>query len=144
MVNIFDTVKPRGTFMKFENIGDQVQGTYIDKYDGVDSFGNDQVIIVLKGEEDKIWNIGIKKYQKALLDQVEPATFGQIVGFRFEAIVPSKSKPGKMAKIINFAHQKDIVDEVWLKEQADKAVENLEDLEGTEPIKPAIPTEKKK
>ena len=45
-------------------------------------------------------------------------TLGQIVGFKFEKKIPSKSKPGSMTHIISpFADPK-FVDAKWLEEQA--------------------------
>lgn len=121
--DIFSAVeqRPTGAFFSFKQIGDAVQGTFIDKYDGVDSYNNEQSIIVLKGKDGSIHNVGIKKTDTFLLDDVEKAVLGDVVGFRYEEDKPSKKYPGKTKKIIRFYRDALIVDAAWLAERAERA-----------------------
>lgn len=117
-INIFDSAaRQKGEFKKFDAVGDSIQGTYIDAYEAVDSYNNEQLVVVLKDKEGKIWNVGIRKKSTILMDRMKPIKFGQIIGFRFEEERPSKAMPGRMAKIINVYHDPKFVDEVWLAEK---------------------------
>ena len=117
-INIFDSAaRQKGEFKKFDTVGDSIQGTYIDAYEAVDSYNNDQLVVVLKDKDAKIWNVGIRKKSTILMDRMKPIKFGQIIGFRFEEERPSKAMPGRMAKIINVYHDPKFVDEVWIAEK---------------------------
>jgi hypothetical protein len=109
-----------GTFKKFEKVGDQVQGTYIDLSEGRDSYENEQVIVTLRDSEGANWKVGIKKTNTILLDQVNKLNLGQIVGFRFDEQKASKRNPGKMANIIRLYADSAVYDEAWLKERSEK------------------------
>src|SRR3990167_732961 len=100
-LNIFETAKPQtGEFFKFKSIGDGLQGTYIDNREGVDSFGNDQIIYVLSDKTGKIWNLGFRKTSLVIHERMKNIRFGQIVGFRFDEERDSKRTPGTKVKII--------------------------------------------
>jgi hypothetical protein len=100
MTNIFDEAAPRGEFKKFQNIGDEIQGTYIDKHEGTDGYGNQQMIYVLKDSDQKVWNVAFRKTNTIMNEQMNNVHFGQIIGFRFEEIRPSKKEGSRDAKII--------------------------------------------
>lgn len=116
--NIFDSAPPQqGEFKKWDKVGAEVQGTYVDVREGVDGYGNDQMIYVLKDKEDHIWNVAFKKTNTIIIDRMSGARLGMIVGFRFEEERPSKKVEGVNAKIIRVYYSVNIVDKEWLEEQ---------------------------
>ena len=118
-LDIFDIAPPQtGEFKKFINIGDKVQGTFIDLREGPDGYDNEQVIYVLKDADEKIWNVGIKKTNVVVLAQMSTATLGRIVGFRFDSIKPAKKQGMNDTKIINAFHDKNVLDNEWLEKRA--------------------------
>lgn len=117
-LNIFDSAKPQtGEFFKFKNIGDGIQGTYIDNRDGVDSFGNDQIIYVVMDNTGKIWNLGFRKTSLVIHERMKNIRFGQIVGFRFDEERDSKKNVGTKVKIIRIYADPKLVDHEWLQQQ---------------------------
>ena len=121
-LNIFDSVKPQvGKFFSFKEVGDSIQGTYVDKRDGMDSFGNEQFIYVLVDSKKEIWNVGFRKESAVITERMKGVRFGQIVGFRYDEERDSKRMPGKKAKIIRIYADPRLVDNEWLAEQ--KAIE---------------------
>lgn len=117
-MNIFDNVTPSsGEFFKFKNIGDSIQGTYIDKSEGTDSFGNDQNIYVIKDKDGKTWNVAFRKESQFVNERMAGIRLGQIVGFRFDEERDSKKMPGKKAKIIRIYADSKFVDNEWLASQ---------------------------
>jgi hypothetical protein len=130
-VNIFEKASPNsGEFFKFKNIGDSIQGTYIGKSEGVDSYANDQVIYAIKDTEGKIWNVAFRKEAAFVNERMEGIRFGQVVGYRFDEERDSKKMPGKKAKIIRIYADSKFVDQEWLNSQ-----KNL-DLAGSEVSEP--------
>ncbi len=109
----------KGEFFKFNKPGDAVKGTYVDSYDGVDGYDNEQLIVVLRNQADhSIYHkVGIKKTSSVLMKQMQPIKYGQIIGFRFDEERPSKARPGSKAKIINVFHDPKIVDKEWLESE---------------------------
>lgn len=118
-INIFEVAKPQsGEFFKFKDVGDQVQGTYIDARDGVDSFGNDQTIyVLLDASNGKVWNLGFRKTAVIIHERMRTIKFGTIVGFKFEENRPSKKNPGTLVKIIRIYADPKFVDHEWLAQQ---------------------------
>ncbi len=114
-VDIFESSVPQtGEFKKWVKIGDAVQGTYIGVNEGVDSYGNEQMIYTLKDRDGKIWNIGIKKTVGVVVDRMSNAKFGYIVGFRYEEDRVGK-KPGlQPAKIVRVYYDSLIIDKEWV------------------------------
>jgi len=114
-VNIFDNTKPQsGEFFKFKNVGDSVQGTYIDVRNGVDSFGNQQTIYVVQDSNGKVWNLGFRETALVIHERMKGIHFGQIVGFRYDEERDSKRKPGTKVKIIRIYADPKFVDHEWL------------------------------
>lgn len=125
MQDIFDVGDvgiERGEFFSFKKVGDNVQGTYIDKHEATDTYGNQQMVYTLidRKNNDKMWSIGIRTTNTILNDRMAEANIGCIVGFRFDKEVKSKKYPDKMAKVINAYFDKEIVDHAWLAERARK------------------------
>lgn len=116
--SIFDSAPPQqGEFKKWDKIGAEVQGTYVDVRESVDGYGNDQRIFVIKDTEGHIWNVAFKKTNTIILDRMAGAQLGMIIGFRYEEDRPSKIVEGKNAKIIRVYYSHNIVDKEWLDEQ---------------------------
>ena len=121
-VDIFKSAKPQsGEFFKFQNVGDAIQGTYIDVRNGIDSFGNQQTIYVLQDVDGKIWNLGFRLTSLVIHERMNGVKFGQIVGFRFDEHRESKRNPGTKVKIIRIYADPKLVDQEWLEHQ--KSVE---------------------
>lgn len=113
--DVFEIGAPmQGEFFKFVNVGDSVKGTYIDVRDGVDSYQNEQRIYVLKTSDGTIKNVAFRKTNTIVLQRMQDATFGMIVGFRLEEIRPSKKAGMNPAKIINPYFSPELVDKEWL------------------------------
>lgn len=135
-LNIFETAKPQtGEFFKFKSIGDGLQGTYIDNREGVDSFGNDQIIYVLSDKTGKIWNLGFRKTSLVIHERMKNIRFGQIVGFRFDEERDSKRTPGTKVKIIRIYADPKLIDAEWLQDQKE-----LLEKYGPPAVLPALPT----
>lgn len=128
MLNIFNDATPQnGTFFKFKEIGDSVQGTYINKREGIDGYGNTQIIYIIKDAAGEIWNVAYRKTNEVIQKQMNEVHFGQIVGFRFDARKENKKTPGTMMHIINQYSDPKFVDKVWLEEQ-EKMVEKANSM----------------
>lgn len=121
-VDIFSVAKPQGgEFFAFKQVGDQIQGTYIDQRRGVDSYGNDQIIYVLQDKNGKVWNLGFRLAATITHERMRGISFGQIIGFKFEENRPSKQAGRNPTKIIRIYDDKQLVDQAWLDQQ--KAIE---------------------
>lgn len=116
-MDIFKEVGDRGEFAKFVNVGDGVQGTYVDVYQSEDSFKNPQMVYVLKDKDGKLWNVGIKKTATSTIEKMNSVRFGQIVGFRLDKIEESKTYKGKMVKYVNPFSDIRFIDKAWIDEQ---------------------------
>jgi len=114
MVDIFSEGAEVGsTWAKFEKVGDGVQGTYIAKEFGKDSYGNDQTIYKLKGENGNIILVGVRNNKVGFHNQMDAVNFGQIVGIKLTATIPNDK--GNDTKIQSVFASPNIVDEAWLK-----------------------------
>jgi hypothetical protein len=117
-INIFENAKPQsGEFFKFKNVGDEIQGTYIDVRNSIDSFNNQQTIYVIQDAEGKVWNLGFRQTSIVVHERMNGIKFGQIVGFRFDEERDSKKNPGTKAKIIRIYADPKFVDQEWLAHQ---------------------------
>lgn len=121
MVNIFESAKEKTApkWAKFENAGDNVQGTYVGKITGQkDGYGNEQVIYQLQREDGDVVNVGFGLNKKVLNRDMESVKFGQIVGFLYKGKISVKDKFGKMVEVKDFGLHQDpkIVDKKWLKD----------------------------
>lgn len=117
-VDIFKAVPQRGTFAKFNNVGDKYQGTFIERrYDELDGFKKIQDVIVLKAHDGSIINVGIRHEKKSLMEQCAELKLGQVVGFIFSNEGKPRSAGEKPTKYINVVQDPNIVDEEWLATQ---------------------------
>ena len=121
-VDIFSSTKEKtvATWVKFLKAGDSVQGTYVGKITGSrDGFGGEQVIYqILKDGE--VVNVGFGINKKVIIQEMEKAKFGQIVGFKYKGKLSIKNKVGVMVEVKDFGLYLDpkLVDTEWLKENA--------------------------
>lgn len=100
------------------NIGDKVQGTYVDKFEAIDQWNNEQFVYVLKQEDGSLTKYGVKKYKTSLIQQMDSIKFGQIIGFIFSKTIPPKSGRGNNdIKIIDVIHNPNIIDHEWIAAQ---------------------------
>lgn len=121
MVNIFDeakeTVMP--SWMKFQNPGDSVQGTYVGKITGqIDGYGNEQIVYQLLQEDGSVMNVAFGLNKKFINSDMAKANFGQIVGFKYKGKITIKDKFGKAVEVKDVVLHQDpkIVNEAWLKD----------------------------
>jgi hypothetical protein len=143
MVNIFEeakeTVMP--SWMKFQNPGDSVQGTYVGKILGqIDGYGNEQIVYQLLQEDGSVMNVGFGLNKKFINADMAKANFGQIVGFKYKGKITIKDKFGKAVEVKDVVLHQDpkIVNEAWLKDNAGNmpkvtqaAAKTAEDTEDT-------------
>lgn len=114
-IDIFSSASPQsGEWFRFKEIGDSIQGTYIDVRNGTDSFGNQQTIYVLQDANGKIWNLGFRQTATVIHERMKGIRLGQIVGFRFDEHRESKRNPGTKVKIIRIYADSKLVDHEWL------------------------------
>lgn len=140
-INIFDIAKPQGgTFFSFKNVGDQVQGTYIDTRAGIDGYGNHQIIYVIQDAEKNIWNVGFRDAANVIHDRMKNIRFGQIIGFRFDGLKDSKKFPGKQIKLIRVYDDPKSIDHEWLARQAEIKAEIEKNGVGSAPTTPQTPS----
>lgn len=128
--SIFDSAssQDRGEFFKFDKQGDRVEGTYIDVREAIDSFNNEQIIYVLMDRKNgnKIWNVGIRKWNVGVIDIMKATRLGQIVGFWHDGQKESK-KTKRMFNDIKVAADPRFFDKEWLEQQKtiEKAFEGM-------------------
>lgn len=126
-LNIFDEALPQdGEFFNFKEVGDSIQGTYIDSREGTDSYDNEQTIYVIKDSEDKVWNVGFRNSNVFVNERMSKIKLGQIVGFRFDEERDTKKGANK-AKIIKIYADNKFIDKEWL-----AAKKELDELSGSE------------
>lgn len=119
MVDIFkEGTKSEMSWFTAKNIGDKVQGTYIDRLEGEDQWNNPQFMYVLKTEDGSLVQVAVKKTKTPLLKQMEGVKFGQIIGFVYSKdLAPKPGKGTNPIKIIDLIQNPSIVDEQWLAAQ---------------------------
>lgn len=100
-----------GSFFKFENLGDETQGTYIAVKEGPGYMGVGTQLQYWIKSKDGIQIIGGKP---SIDRQMADIRLGQIVGFRYVKDIPSK-KGGKDFHQIDVYARPDIRDEEWLR-----------------------------
>jgi hypothetical protein len=88
-------------WFKFEKVGDEVEGTLINKTKRESSYG-EQVVYELKQSNGDIINVGIRVSEKNYLNnKLRHVPYGKIIIFKFTKEVESKAFKGKMAKSID-------------------------------------------
>lgn len=131
-VDIFSQVKPEETkWFNFKNVGDAIQGTYIGMGEiAKDNFGNRQIVYKLLDADGTTWNVGIKEDNKAFVNRMAEIRFGQIVGIKYGASIPT-TKGNPFKKLDIYASPTE-VDEVWMKKQAAEleAIKRLDAVQG--------------
>ena len=116
-LNIFNETLPQdGEFFNFKEVGDAIQGTYIDSREGIDGFDNEQDIYVIKDKDNKIWNVGFRKTNTFIQERMKNIVKGQIVGFRFDEERETKMGSNK-AKIIKIYADNKFIDTEWMESQ---------------------------
>lgn len=131
-IDIFSIAKPQsGEFVKFINIGDSIQGTYIDKRQAIDSFNNEQTIYVLEDKDGKCWNVAFRLTTTIIHERMDGISYGQIVGFKFDEHRESKRNPGTKVKIIRIYADPKLVNREWI--DAQKALGNNSFIAPKEP-----------
>ena len=118
--NIFDKidVEERRNFFRFNEVGDKVQGTFINRSESIDNYNNEQTLVDLKQSNGEVITVSIRNNKTGLLNELNKVSLGQIIGFAFTG---TKDNPGKHAtKFIRLVHDPKYVDEAWLKEEKEK------------------------
>lgn len=91
---------------KFNNIGDNIKGTLINKrfQVGEPPFG-DQWIYEIKAEDNNIWNVPMSNSKTGTIQRLNSVQLGTIIGIMFESEGPSAIKggnPSKNYKVVSF------------------------------------------
>ena len=123
-MSIFDEKnKVKGNWFTFAKVGDKIEGTLISKRTVVNQLsGKDQIIYEIMMANREVWNVG----GKVGIDmQMRNVQLGQIVGFEFVEVKPSKMVGRNPTKIIQVFANKTIRNEEWIKEQAEQASAEL-------------------
>ena len=127
MPSIFDNPDNRmaNKSFKWEKIGDKLEGTLVGKRSVIiqDNNGNnvEKLIYEIKTPDGEFWNVWDKP---SIRMQVERVKLGQIIGFEFVEERPNKRNPGlNKAKIIQVWSNAKIVDEEWIKEHREEAID---------------------
>lgn len=114
-LNIFDKVptQEKRDYFKFVNIGDSVQGTYVERNDNsVDGYGHPQTLVSLKQKDGRVLTVSIRHSKVGLLKILDGVKLGEIIGFKFDG---TKDNPGKQpTKFLRLVHDPKIVDQEWL------------------------------
>ena len=121
------TQRSAGKWMTWKTVGDAIKGTYIDKFEKVDGYGNPQIVYVLKNSAGQ-YNVGFRKTTPQVHDEMARVKFGNVVGFRFDEEKNTKAHPtGIKAKIIRAYVDPKMIDQTWVKDNAvlDEAVDAL-------------------
>lgn len=135
-----DEYVPSSNWFKFEEVGNSIKGTLVDRYDkeSKDETMPDQVIFVLRkcevnGEKmnpEEEWNVGIKKSNTYILSRMKNVKLGQRVGFLFEKeIEPSRKgmHPAKSIKPFAWGMDEDYESMVAESSESENEV-NVEDV----------------
>jgi hypothetical protein len=128
MIDIFEVAKEKEVpeWAKFVNAGDSVQGTYVGKIVGQkDGYGNEQIIYQLLQENGKVINVGFGLNKKVLHMDMEPVTFGRIIGIKYKGTISVKDKFGKPVSVKDFGLflEPKQYNQVWLAENKDSMPE---------------------
>lgn len=108
------------SWFKFENVGDSIQGTLVTSYQAKSPAGQDQIVYVLKNDQGS-WNVARNVKDERVRRVMDTAKPGQIVRFVFTEIIPHKQKGFNAIKAIDVYTRPDLVDKVWLAENATEA-----------------------
>lgn len=111
---------------KFENIGDQYQGTYIHRYEAEAPSGQPQIVYVINTPEGAV-NIGRSVRDTRVHRVMDVTKYGQVVRFKHTEVIPNKKKGFNDIKVVEAYARPDLFDAEWLKSQG-----------ATEPIDPGI------
>ena len=100
----------QSSWMKFDKVEDLIQGTLIgrSRKEGVDKFPSQIVYelnaskVVISGEEQEpgVYNVGFPETKSFIHNRVKNLKNGQIVGFKFNEEIASKTKGYSPAKSI--------------------------------------------
>ncbi len=133
-----------GEFFKFAEIGDGIQGTYVDRREGKDGYMNDQIIYVLKDKEGKLWNAAFRTTSVVVHERMKNAKLGYIVGFKYDSdgVVKRGPNAGAKFRIVNAYFDGKMVDKEWVKDHpgAEVSVSSPSAVEeGAEPVRVGFP-----
>ena len=140
-VNIFDAVPApeKKDYFKFEKVGDEVQGTYVQRIDNsIDGYNNPQTLVDLLQADGTVKTVSIRNTKTGLLEELNKVKLGQIVGFKFTG---TKDNPGKQpTKFIRLVHDPKFVDQEWLDAQNNPTAGlNVNDIFPDAPAAPVAP-----
>lgn len=104
-----------GAFFKFAKVGDAVQGTYVDRREGKDGFGNDQIIYVLKDSRGELHNAAFRTSSVVVHERMKKAKLGYVVGFKYDSdgVMKRGINAGKKFRIVN-PYFDGTVDQAWV------------------------------
>jgi hypothetical protein len=117
--SIFDQVPDtHGAYVKFNVIGDRVEGTYINKTESNSpTYGWKQIEYHLKQKDGSVVIVAKKESHTKFHEQMSAIKFGQIVGVKYSVDLPSKTPGYAPTKILSIVARPDLVDQAWLDSQ---------------------------
>ena len=123
-MSIFDeSNKITGSFFTFKKIGDEMEGTFVDKRQVPDKLnaGQMQWIYEFKGADGAIILVGGKK---GIDMQMKNVRLGQVVGMRYERDIPNPNKAMKPTHVIQVYANPNLVDKDWLDNREAQGTQN--------------------
>ena len=114
----------KSNWLQLKAVGDEFQGTLVDKHNSVDNYNNDQIVYEFLMEDGQLRPYGTSK--EPINIQMKNVKFGQIVGMKFVRQDPPKVKGYNPTNVIQVFANPNVVNKEWLEEQEMDKVENSE------------------
>ena len=118
----------KSNWLQLKAVGDEFQGTLVDKHNSVDNYNNAQIVYEFLMEDGQLRPYGTSK--EPINIQMKNVKFGQIVGMKFVRQDPPKVKGYNPTNVIQVFANPNVVNKEWLEEQEmDKIEGNEQSLE---------------
>lgn len=135
-VDIFDATKnqPETEWAQFKSIGDRAQGVYVGSRQAIDSYQNAQTVYeLLDKKHNKIIQVAIRNTKKPVIEKMDKAFFGMIVGFVYTE--DKKTKDGKSTfKSIDVKYDPKFFDAQWIEENKHAMKQNVVETPRQTPV----------
>jgi hypothetical protein len=127
--DIFDKVSTESAEkFKHTNVGDKIQGTYVNVKQIVTKLGP-AIVYTIRDKSGKDFGVLFSaNSQKIVHENMANVQFGQIIGMIYTESRPSKVVPGSFAKIIKVAQDLQYINEEWCAQNPRLAGKTTADL----------------
>lgn len=102
-------------WVKFEKVGDSVQGTLTGKqFQKGDAPFPDQWIYHIKDKEGIVWNVGISAKKSGTVGRLANCKIGELVGIKYDKEIPPQTKgfhPTKQLTVVSWGMDPDFTPE---------------------------------